>query len=403
MMKDIGCSNSYMIVGVSGGPDSMALLDLLRRIGMKAVIAHVNYQKRPTADRDEKIVKDYAKRYGIPYFVTRPTYHKDNFQAWAREVRYSFYKEIADIFSTRSIFLAHNLDDYIETLMMQMKRGSFHKHYGIAKFSLHDDYQIFRPLIIYPKSLLETYCQKNAIEYGVDETNLEDDYTRNYLRHHELKGLTLKAKLEIYKVSEDIGKRRDAYLQMIEDRYQRDIYSFEEYEQIIDKDAFLRLKTRYELSKEHLKEIKRQLEDAEEVMIRIDKSIISKERNSIYCLKNVEPYVYIYNKIVLDKKRFYTLVSKADNFHACTVYDSDLPIKVRSFKDGDKIVMRYGTKKISRFFIDHKIPKIYRLIWPVVENREGEIIFTPGIGANKTHYSTNNNLFMLEYGNMEDR
>ena len=208
MMKDIGCSNSYMIVGVSGGPDSMALLDLLSRIGMKVVIAHVNYQKRPTADRDEKIVKDYAKRYGIPYFVTRPTYHKDNFQAWAREVRYSFYKEIADIFSTRSIFLAHNLDDYIETLMMQMKRGSFHKHYGIGKSSLHDDYQIFRPLIIYPKSLLETYCQKNAIAYGIDETNLEDDYTRNYLRHHELKGLTLKAKLGIYKVSEDIGKRR---------------------------------------------------------------------------------------------------------------------------------------------------------------------------------------------------
>ena len=73
---------SKCVVACSGGPDSMALLDQLNKQGKDIVVAHVNYKHRDTADRDEKIVKEYCKKYDIPVRVLYPVHEKGNFQAW---------------------------------------------------------------------------------------------------------------------------------------------------------------------------------------------------------------------------------------------------------------------------------------------------------------------------------
>ena len=92
---------SKCVVACSGGPDSMALLDQLNKQGKDIVVAHVNYKHRDTADRDEKIVKEYCKKYDIPVRVLYPVHEKGNFQAWARDVRYAFFEEVADEFDTK--------------------------------------------------------------------------------------------------------------------------------------------------------------------------------------------------------------------------------------------------------------------------------------------------------------
>ena len=93
---------SKCVVACSGGPDSMALLDQLNKQG-------------DTADRDEKIVKEYCKKYDIPVRVLYPVHEKGNFQAWARDVRYAFFEEVADEFDTKLLYVAHQMDDVIET------------------------------------------------------------------------------------------------------------------------------------------------------------------------------------------------------------------------------------------------------------------------------------------------
>ena len=98
----------------------MALLDMCRRHGVSMVVAHVNYQKRESAARDMQIVQDYCKQYGIACEVymqnKQCTY---NFQAFARDVRYAFYRSLCEIYHAQGVLLAHQMDDHIETYLMQ--------------------------------------------------------------------------------------------------------------------------------------------------------------------------------------------------------------------------------------------------------------------------------------------
>ena len=104
-----------VLIGVSGGPDSMALLDMMKD-KYEVYVAHVNYHHRDTALRDELIVEDYCKKYDIPYF--KKDYVEvegGNFQENARIFRYEFYKEIIDKYDLECVMLAHHKDDLIET------------------------------------------------------------------------------------------------------------------------------------------------------------------------------------------------------------------------------------------------------------------------------------------------
>ncbi|MBQ1508506.1 MAG: tRNA lysidine(34) synthetase TilS, partial [Erysipelotrichaceae bacterium] len=78
-----------------------------------------------------------------------------------------------------------------------------------------------------------------------------------------------------------------------------------------------------------------------------------------------------------------------------TLKKEDFPVTVRNVREGDRIKMRYGTKKISRFFIDRKIPWEKRMSWPVMANKDGTVVFVPGMGCAQTHHSIHGNCFMI--------
>ena len=159
---------SKCVVACSGGPDSMALLDQLNKQGKDIVVAHVNYKHRDTADRDEKIVKEYCKKYDIPVRVLYPVHEKGNFQAWARDVRYAFFEEVADEFDTKLLYVAHQMDDVIETYLFQKNRNMICDWYGLKEKSVRHGYQIVRPLLNFTKSELQQYCNDNGVSFGID-------------------------------------------------------------------------------------------------------------------------------------------------------------------------------------------------------------------------------------------
>ncbi len=181
--------DEYIIVGVSAGPDSMALLHMLQTYCQKSLVcAHINHNVRSNSVKEEKYLKDYCDKHSI-YFesITINNYTENNFENEARKKRYQFYEQTLKKYHSHTLVLAHHGDDLIETILMRIGRGSNLKGYaGFSIESERHEYKLLKPLIYYTKSEIMLYLDKYSIPYVLDNTNLEDNYTRNRYRHNVL-------------------------------------------------------------------------------------------------------------------------------------------------------------------------------------------------------------------------
>lgn len=190
------------IAAVSGGPDSMALLDKYHKNII--CVCHVNYHKRADSYRDTEIVVKYCKRKHLKLKVLdvkKSQYKKikiNNFQALARKIRYDFFLKCSKECKCKNILMGHNLNDFLETSLMQKKRKSLNFYYGIKPISSYKSLIIYRPLINEFKADLEKYCKKQNIAYAIDSTNALDLYERNRVRK-QLNKKTRKQSLKLYK------------------------------------------------------------------------------------------------------------------------------------------------------------------------------------------------------------
>lgn len=176
------------VIGVSGGPDSMCLLDKYK--SKIIAVCHVNYHMRKSADRDELIVRNYCQKNNLNFFLKNCFFtdkNKNNFQDWARKKRYDFMSEIARQFKCDTILIAHHLNDFIESALIQIQKQSKTLFLGINKFSFYKDIKIYRPLLHLPKKELIKYCKVKNIDYGIDESNFDLKYLRNKIRHEILR------------------------------------------------------------------------------------------------------------------------------------------------------------------------------------------------------------------------
>ncbi|MEX2404103.1 MAG: tRNA lysidine(34) synthetase TilS, partial [Balneolales bacterium] len=184
---ELNHKNPLFILGVSGGPDSMVLTHLFSKLGKKAVVAHVNYQKRPEADSDEELVRSYSKSISCDKFnfkceVKQSDYRNaiGNFQNWAREERRTFFRDLKVKYKASAIITGHHKDDQLETLIQKVMRGSSLSTWsGISEF----DGMYLRPLLnVYKASIIE-FAEHYSIPYSIDASNLESTYARNFIRN----------------------------------------------------------------------------------------------------------------------------------------------------------------------------------------------------------------------------
>jgi tRNA(Ile)-lysidine synthase len=201
------------VVAVSGGPDSMFLLDNLRHQGYKIVVAHVNYQKRSESEREEKLVSDYCHAHSLPLVIRRVKKEEYilsfNFQAWARQLRYIFFQEVAREYQTRHIAIAHHQQDHCETYWLQKDRKILVNYWGLPNFVHWGKFWIARPLLSFAKEQIIRYLVKHQINYALDNTNELPIYQRNRLRS-QLVNLTIVEKncllAEIEKKNRELKK-----------------------------------------------------------------------------------------------------------------------------------------------------------------------------------------------------
>ena len=158
------------LVGVSGGCDSMALLSLCVQQELDVVAALVNYRLRESSELEEQLVREYCSSHDIPMEILYPVQQEnENFQKWARDVRYEFYRQVYEKHGCKALLLGHHRDDSVENYLMAMQRKSRGMLYGIAEESFHHGMHIIRPLLNYRKKELRKWCDDNGIPYHDDE------------------------------------------------------------------------------------------------------------------------------------------------------------------------------------------------------------------------------------------
>lgn len=383
------------VVACSGGPDSMALLDQLNKQGRDIAVAHVNYKHRDTADRDENIVKEYCQKYGIPVRVCYPIHEKGNFQAWARDVRYAFFEEVADEFDTKLLYVAHQMDDVIETYFFQKKRNMICDYYGLKQESSRHGYKIIRPLLSYTKVELQMYCVENGVSFGIDESNLTNHYTRNVIRHTQIEKMSRKEKEEwILKIEEEnaVWKKQRNQINLFLKGWNYDIQLLLNQENAwLYLDSFLFNTLHHHFSRKYMEELCIQLKS--NVLIEIENYLLERHNNKLYFLPKPKDVNYKLNALRVGEYEDFTILSQGNRIEGFSVEASDFPLIIRRVRANDSIKMRFGNKNVHRFFVDRKISKIQRKYWLIVENKLGHVIFVPGLGCDVEHYSQNQQFY----------
>ncbi|MCW5907726.1 MAG: tRNA lysidine(34) synthetase TilS [Chitinophagales bacterium] len=176
------------LLTVSGGLDSVVMLDLFSKAAFPFAIAHCNFQLRgDEADADEAFVKDLGDKYQVPVFVKRfdtKAYAEEfklSIQLAARELRYKWFEELRQQHKFKLVATAHHLNDNIETILYNFTKGTGLR--GLRGIPARQG-NVVRPLLFASREEIEKYADENKLAYREDSSNAEDKYTRNKIRHH---------------------------------------------------------------------------------------------------------------------------------------------------------------------------------------------------------------------------
>ena len=188
-MLSVKLPKGKYIVAVSGGVDSMVLLDLLRRQKDAAlVVAHLNHGIRSDSDEDEKLVHHYAMSHNIKFISESVRLGVNASEETARNIRYEFLRRCRNRFKANLIVTAQHQDDLVETVIINLLRGTGWR--GLAPFIATSD--VIRPLINLSKSEIIAYAKKHQVPWREDLTNQDQKYLRNYVRNDLLPRLEVR-------------------------------------------------------------------------------------------------------------------------------------------------------------------------------------------------------------------
>ena len=180
-----------VVIGVSGGPDSISLLNILNylkeRLNIKIYVAHVNHMIRKEADEESEYVRDFCAKLNIEFFMKKIDVENEakrlrlGTEETGRNIRYNFFEEVAQKLGANKIATAHNSNDNAETVLMNILRGtSISGLKGIEKIR---DGRYIRPLIECSRDEIESYCKEKKLNPKYDKSNNENIYTRNKIRN----------------------------------------------------------------------------------------------------------------------------------------------------------------------------------------------------------------------------
>ncbi len=389
--RNLISENDKILIAFSGGPDSMFLYYILKTLqkeyNFKISLIYINHNLRDDVDNDIKIVTKFAKENGIKLYIKNidvKKYAKENkksIELAARELRYEIINKTLIEIEYNKIATGHNLDDNVETLIFRLIRGTSTK--GLKGIPIKRG-NIIRPILHFEKNEIIKFLNEKNIEYVNDYTNLENDYTRNYIRNKifpMFSNINLNFKVKINELIEEmnydkISENKIALIKMLENK-------------------------KVKLSREKINNIYNSLYDTEDNLKKEgtkefeigEDYILRKEYDKIEILKKEKKKINFENEIVkintLKKwnsfeigifddrvKNLINIHEKFKNdfkmkFYRININEKIGEIDIRSRNNGDRIKLKnIGYKKIKKILIDKKISKLERDRIPLILHKK---------------------------------
>lgn len=415
--------NDVVIVGFSGGPDSVFMTEMLLKlktiVDFEIILVHINHLFRgDEALADENFSIEYGKKNRVKVYTKQINIlelskkKKKSFEEVGREERYNFFDEIFLKENATKIALAHNKDDQVENFLFRMIRGSGIE--GLKGIETRDKY--IRPINhIYKKDILG-YLDKNQISYCIDKTNFENEYTRNSIRLDLIPFIenryNSRFKDKIFDLLGEIKEINNYFERKIENYIKDNSIQIDEIQEL---DSYLKsrilvkflIRNGIEVSRKKIKLIEgilsnggsQQLNLKENILLikEYNKIFIKEKKNSILNDEMVEKELVLkdfdtieFGEYIIEisfseikeknKDCFYTTLSKGDK------------IKIRYKKDGDRIIPTgmKGEKKVKEILINEKIPKERRDKLPLILYND-EIVWIGGVRGSEKYSQKDSN------------
>lgn len=413
-----------IIAAVSGGADSIVLLDLLAReqeaLGLTIVVAHFNHQLRGAeSDGDEQFVIQRARHYGFELYVERANtgeyalHLKLGIQDAARRLRYDFLDKLLVSSGFDKIATAHNADDNAETILLNLFRGAGVQ--GLSGIPVYrEDRKIIRPLLFAQREEIEQYTQAEQLAFRTDSSNSKDYYTRNFVRHNILPPVkkevnpnlipTLNRTADLFRELEAfltytarqnfellISKKAEDELHLSIPRLRSSPALLQQYMIMLAADQFAHRRLDYDQVNAIL-----DLTDGltgswvaisrEYLVFRDRESLVFRKTDPVNDFKvTVQPNhrydferFHFASELVDPKNVRLGAEANAEYVDADALKASELVL--RSWSDGDSFVPlgMKARKKISDFFVDAKIPIYEKHSIPILETKDGQVIWVCG-------------------------
>ena len=393
-------SDDRLLLAVSGGADSMALLHLCWKTSLSFEVGHVNYGFRgEESDLDQQVVESYCESRGIPFHCYRIPLHERihlkarNLQANAREVRYRWLQKIAQDRQLNYILTAHHAQDQVETFLWHGIRGTGIR--GLGGIALCAG-QLRRPLLFAQPETLAKWLTEEGIVWRTDSSNLTLDYSRNQIRHlilPEIQQFRSGALENLARASQEIQSILPFLTQSWEEFKRKNLtqwgcfYYFDSVEWIQNPTLSWMLSWWLKplgFTQNQIENLRNATFSAEMKYFEAHSTlVIWVNSTSLWFTKSDQPFFQEKKELTFASPVPYISVAifGHENTLALEVDASQLvwPLLLRFRRLGDRISIKNGKKKVSDVFMEAKVPKFLRDHWPILEDGEGHIRWIPGI------------------------
>ena len=409
-------------IALSGGVDSIVLFHLLvteyKDSYKELVVFHINHGLREESYEEAEFVEKFVKDFDVKFYkeeLSMSDLERDSHtseEMLARELRYQAFNKMAKLEGVTKLLTAHHKNDQVENILMRLLTGRSIDHsLAICEEIEMAGLTIYRPLLNSLKAELEEYAKEKNLHYYVDATNFDTDYTRNNIRHNivpllnDINSGSFDNLINFANYYQNINNNLKKAILSNKDNY---IFSRDEDKISLVKDKFLELNEEemYFLLKELITDELGVFDIKQKAIFDVVSSLKKNSGNKSYDLKNnlkiISQYetLYIhkiekkcYNdkiEIIIDKicensvYEFYQnkfIISTDAKDSEIGFNKSELPLLVTIKKEGDRVRRGEINKKLSRIFIDEKVPKELRDTLPVIRNNKGEVLGVLGIGT----------------------
>ena len=409
-------------IALSGGVDSIVLFHLLvteyKDSYKELVVFHINHGLREESYEEAGFVEKFVKDFDVKFYkeeLNMSDLERDSHtseEMLARELRYQAFNKMAKLEGVTKLLTAHHKNDQVENILMRLLTGRSIDHsLAICEEIEMAGLTIYRPLLNSLKAELEEYAKEKNLHYYVDATNFDTDYTRNNIRHNivpllnDINSGSFDNLINFANYYQNINNNLKKAILSNKDNY---IFSRDEDKISLVKDKFLELNEEemYFLLKDIITNELGVFDIKQKAIFDVISSLKKNSGNKSYDLKNnlkiISQYetLYIhkiekkcYNdkiEIIIDKicensvYEFYQnkfIISTDAKDSEIGFNKSELPLLVTIKKEGDRVRRGEINKKLSRIFIDEKVPKELRDTLPVIRNNKGEVLGVLGIGT----------------------